>query len=111
MSAEPLPAQAKDLFHYLFRQASLGDRGDRGVGLDGKAARQSRGLGLVSREERLKLLTESNSIESQPNRGTTIHALCLSAEGAISCVPPGKRSKLDFFVHLIDAFISGLEES
>ena len=24
MSAEPLPAQAKDLFHYLFRQASWG---------------------------------------------------------------------------------------
>ena len=24
MSAQPLPAQAKDLFHYLFEQASLG---------------------------------------------------------------------------------------
>ena len=47
---------------------------DRGVGFDSKAARASRGLGLVSMEERLKLLNGSISIESQPNRGTTIHA-------------------------------------
>ena len=47
---------------------------DRGVGFDSKAAKESPGLGLVSMEERLKLLKGSISIESQPNRGTTIHA-------------------------------------
>jgi signal transduction histidine kinase len=47
---------------------------DRGVGFDPKAAKESPGLGLVSMEERLKLLKGSISIESQPNRGTTIHA-------------------------------------
>jgi signal transduction histidine kinase len=47
---------------------------DRGIGFDSRTARGSRGLGLVSMEERLKLLKGSISIESQPNRGTTIHA-------------------------------------
>ena len=47
---------------------------DRGVGFDSKAAKESSGLDLVSMEERLQLLKGSISIESQPNRGTTIHA-------------------------------------
>jgi signal transduction histidine kinase len=47
---------------------------DHGIGFDSKAAKESPGLGLVSMEERLKLLKGSISIESQPNRGTTIHA-------------------------------------
>ena len=47
---------------------------DRGIGFDSKTAKKSGGLGLVSMEERLELLKGSFSIESQPNRGTTIHA-------------------------------------
>jgi signal transduction histidine kinase len=47
---------------------------DLGVGFDSEAARERRGLGLVSMEERLKLLKGTISIESQPKRGTTIHA-------------------------------------
>jgi PAS domain S-box-containing protein len=47
---------------------------DRGVGFDSKAARESPGLGLVSMEERLKLLKGTISIESRPRHGTTIHA-------------------------------------
>lgn len=47
---------------------------DRGIGFDSKAAKPSRGLGLVSMEERMELLKGTISIESQPNRGTTIHA-------------------------------------
>ena len=47
---------------------------DSGVGFDTQAAKVSRGLGLVSMEERLKLVKGTLSIESQPNRGTTIHA-------------------------------------
>jgi PAS domain S-box-containing protein len=47
---------------------------DQGVGFDTGVAREGRGLGLVSMEERLKLLGGAFSIESQPGRGTTIHA-------------------------------------
>jgi len=47
---------------------------DSGVGFDPEAAKKSRGLGLISMEERLKLLTGTLSIDSQPKRGTTIHA-------------------------------------
>jgi signal transduction histidine kinase len=47
---------------------------DSGAGFDRKAAKESRGLGLISMEERVKLLKGTLSIESQPKRGTTIHA-------------------------------------
>jgi signal transduction histidine kinase len=47
---------------------------DSGAGFDNEAAKQSRGLGLISMEERLKLLKGTFAIESQPQRGTTIHA-------------------------------------
>jgi PAS domain S-box-containing protein len=47
---------------------------DSGVGLDRELAKTSQGLGLISMEERLKLLKGTLSIESQPKRGTTIHA-------------------------------------
>jgi PAS domain S-box-containing protein len=47
---------------------------DSGVGFHPEAARVGRGLGLVSMEERLKLLNGTLAIESQPKRGTTIHA-------------------------------------
>jgi len=47
---------------------------DSGVGFDKKAAKVSPGLGLISMEERLKLLNGTFSVESQPQRGTTIHA-------------------------------------
>jgi PAS domain S-box-containing protein len=48
--------------------------GDSGTGFDSKAAKESRGLGLVSMEERLRLVKGTLSIESQPQRGTTVHA-------------------------------------
>jgi PAS domain S-box-containing protein len=47
---------------------------DSGAGFESEAAKESRGLGLISMEERLKLLNGTFSIESQPKRGTTIHA-------------------------------------
>jgi PAS domain S-box-containing protein len=47
---------------------------DSGVGFDRDAAKTSRGLGLVSMEERLNLVNGTLSIESQPKGGTTIHA-------------------------------------
>ena len=47
---------------------------DAGSGFDVKAAKESQGLGLISMEERLKLVKGTFSIESQPKRGTRIHA-------------------------------------
>jgi PAS domain S-box-containing protein len=47
---------------------------DSGAGFDIDAAKASRGLGLISMEERLKLLKGTLSIESQLQSGTTIHA-------------------------------------
>jgi PAS domain S-box-containing protein len=47
---------------------------DSGAGFDREAAKTSRGLGLISMEERLKLLNGTMTIESQPQRGTTLHA-------------------------------------
>src|SRR5262249_1469291 len=47
---------------------------DSGAGFDREQAREGRGLGLISMEERLKLLDGTLAIESRPDRGTTIHA-------------------------------------
>ena len=47
---------------------------DAGAGFDIDAAKASRGLGLISMEERLRLVKGTLSIDSQPKRGTTIHA-------------------------------------
>ena len=48
---------------------------DSGVGFDKEeAVKASRGLGLVSMEERLKMLNGTFSIDSRPQHGTTIRA-------------------------------------
>jgi signal transduction histidine kinase len=47
---------------------------DSGAGFDVDAAKASRGLGLISMEERLKILNGTLSIESQIHSGATIHA-------------------------------------
>jgi PAS domain S-box-containing protein len=57
---------------------------DSGAGFDSKAAKESRGLGLISMEERLKLVKGTLSIESQPKRGTTIHARVALSSGSDS---------------------------
>ncbi|HKD90569.1 MAG TPA: PAS domain-containing protein [Terriglobales bacterium] len=46
---------------------------DSGRGFDPEVARQSRGLGLTSMEERARLVNGTIVIESKPMRGTTIH--------------------------------------
>ncbi len=56
---------------------------DSGTGFDPEVAKQSRGLGLISMEERLKLLDGTFSIESQPKCGTRVHA----------CAPLAQDSK------------------
>jgi signal transduction histidine kinase len=47
---------------------------DSGTGFDNAAAKEGRGLGLISMEERLKLLNGRFSVESQAQGGTTIYA-------------------------------------
>ena len=47
---------------------------DSGTGFDRESAKKSRGIGLVSMEERLKLVKGTLAIETQPKRGTVIHA-------------------------------------
>jgi signal transduction histidine kinase len=47
---------------------------DSGQGFKLEMAMKNRGLGLVSMKERIKLVKGELSIDSQPNRGTTIHA-------------------------------------
>lgn len=46
---------------------------DAGRGFDEEAAKRGRGLGLISMEERVKILNGNFSIESQPNTGTMVH--------------------------------------
>ena len=48
---------------------------DSGMGFDPKIAMTNWGLGLVSMHERLQLVQGALSIESQPKRGTRIHAI------------------------------------
>ena len=47
---------------------------DSGIGFDNEAAKSRGGLGLISMEERLKLLKGTFSVESEPEGGTTIRA-------------------------------------
>jgi len=47
---------------------------DLGAGFDAEAAMKSAGLGLTSMQERLRLVGGELSINSQPKRGTAIHA-------------------------------------
>jgi len=47
---------------------------DSGQGFKLEMVMKNRGLGLVSMKERIKLVKGELSIDSQPNRGTTIHA-------------------------------------
>ena len=46
---------------------------DYGVGFDLRAARKGRGLGLTRMEQRVKLVKGTFSIDSQPEKGTTVH--------------------------------------
>jgi signal transduction histidine kinase len=57
---------------------------DSGVGFDSEAAKTSRGLGLISMQERVKLVNGTLSIESQHNRGTTICARAPFSTGSDS---------------------------
>ena len=47
---------------------------DLGIGFDSKATTKGTGLRLTSMQERLRLVGGELSINSQPKRGTTIHA-------------------------------------
>jgi signal transduction histidine kinase len=61
--------EASDKIHLIVR--------DLGRGFNPETAMNGRGLGLVSMQERMKLVKGEFSIDSQINRGTTIHARVL----------------------------------
>jgi signal transduction histidine kinase/integral membrane sensor domain MASE1 len=62
---------------------------DSGAGFDLETAKNSRGLGLISMEERLKLVKGTLSINSQPKRGTSIDARVPLSSGGDSMRPVG----------------------
>lgn len=47
---------------------------DLGIGFDGADVVKGAGLGLTSMQERIKMVSGQIAIDSQPGRGTTIHA-------------------------------------
>jgi PAS domain S-box-containing protein len=57
---------------------------DSGAAFDSEAARNGRRVGLIGMQERLKLLEGTVSIESQLQRGTTIHACVPLSSGSDS---------------------------
>jgi signal transduction histidine kinase len=57
---------------------------DCGLGFNLETAMQARGLGLNRMQERLKLVKGSLSLDSQPRRGTTIHARAPLSSGSDS---------------------------
>jgi len=67
--------------------------GDSGAGFDSEAAKRTQGLGLISMEERLKLVEGTLSIESQPRRGTTIHARVPLSSGTHSMRAAGSENR------------------
>jgi signal transduction histidine kinase len=62
---------------------------DSGAGFDREAIKETLGLGLISMEERVKLLNGTLSVESQPKRGTTIHARVPLSSGSGSMLAAG----------------------
>ena len=62
---------------------------DSGVGFDCEAAKDSRGLGLISMQERAKLAKGKLSIESQPRCGTAIRARVPFNTGSDSMLAAG----------------------
>jgi len=57
---------------------------DSGHGFDVDRATQAYGLGLISMAERLKLVDGQLSIDSQPERGTTVYARVPLSSGSVS---------------------------
>jgi signal transduction histidine kinase len=55
---------------------------DFGKGFDMETVKEKRGIGLLSMEERLKILRGTVSIQSRPERGTTVHARVLLSKTA-----------------------------
>jgi len=47
---------------------------DEGKGFDPIAAKEHRGIGLITMQERAGLIDSELRVESQPGRGTTVHA-------------------------------------
>jgi PAS domain S-box-containing protein len=62
--------------------------GDGGCGFDVRTANFGDGIGLVSMRERVKLVNGELSIDSQPGRGTSVHARVPHVSAAAPPLPP-----------------------
>jgi signal transduction histidine kinase len=65
---------------------------DSGAAFDSEAVRNGRRVGLIGMQERLKLLEGTVSIESQLQRGTTIHACVPLSSGSDSMWAVGYKA-------------------
>jgi signal transduction histidine kinase len=65
---------------------------DCGVGFDLEAARKGRGLGLTRIEQRVKLAEGKFSINTQPEKGTTVHVSVPLRSGRDSMRAAGLRT-------------------
>ena len=57
---------------------------DGGSGFDAEEAMKGRGIGITSMRERLKLVEGELSIDSEPQRGTVVHAKVPIRRGTMS---------------------------
>lgn len=57
---------------------------DGGIGFDAEEAMKGRGIGITSMRERLKLVDGELSIDSEPHKGTVVHARVPIRRGAMS---------------------------
>jgi signal transduction histidine kinase len=53
---------------------------DEGRGFDPASTKENRGIGLITMQERVSIVDGDLRVESQPGRGTTIHARVPIAE-------------------------------
>jgi signal transduction histidine kinase/integral membrane sensor domain MASE1 len=67
---------------------------DFGAGFSPASAKGEAGLGLISMAERLNLVDGHLSIDSQPERGTTIHALVPLSSGSVSTRAAGQSTEI-----------------
>jgi signal transduction histidine kinase len=72
--------EASNVLHLIVR--------DLGLGFNPEEAMNGTGLGLISMQERMKLVKGEFSIDSQPKRGTTIHATVFLGSGSSPAQAP-----------------------
>jgi signal transduction histidine kinase len=63
---------------------------DEGSGFDTARAKEAGGLGLISIEERVRLLDGRLEVNSQPGKGTTLHITLPYSHELPAAAPPAR---------------------